>query len=367
MNRKEDHEQPLLEERLPGVAIVILNWNGWRDTIECLESLQKITYPIFQVVVVDNGSTDGSPERITAWARGEVSVQSRFLDYDASSKPVHVQRYDRLIAIAEGGKDINREETESVALSSGRRLVLIQTGENLGFSGGNNVGIRYALRKGFPYILLLNNDTVVARDFLGRLVATGERDKEVGVVGPTIYHYYEPARVWFAGGKLSLRHRMYYPGYGLGNHRRVPSEHEIDFVVGCALLANKEVFERIGLLREEYFFGMEDVEFCLHARGAGFRCEINPDARVWHKAGGSTHDPLHSPMRRYYVTRNAIHYWRSHQGSPFRLVRFFVILGLRGAWHISRWLLTGRFDLILASWRACRDGLRDKMGRSPQY
>jgi GT2 family glycosyltransferase len=181
------------------VAIIILNWNGWQDTVECLESLQRLTYPNYQVIVVDNGSTDDSMEKIKNWARGEIPVESKFFDYDPTVKPVQWIEYDRKMAEAGGTRE---EETEIAGVAANRKLTLIQTGENLGFSGGNNIGLRYAMaRDDFKYFWLLNNDTVCKQDALTQMVNRMlEGDGEIGMCGSTLLLYNEPEKIWALGG-----------------------------------------------------------------------------------------------------------------------------------------------------------------------
>jgi len=240
---------------MPRVVIIILNWNGLRDTIACLESLSRLDYPRYQVVVVDNGSTDGSAE-----------------------------------AIREGFPDV----------------ALIKNGENLGFTGGNNVGLRYALAQGADYTLLLNNDTEVAPDFMVRLIVAAESDPSVGITGPTIYYYARPELIWSAGGMIDrLRGQTRMVGLNeqdAGQYSTAPRE--VDFVTGCALLVKRAVMERVGLLDERFFAYYEEAEWCVRAQRAGFRIVHVPTAKIWHKIPLDARD--HSPLVHYYMTRNRL-------------------------------------------------------------
>lgn len=240
---------------LPRTAIVILNWNGLRDTLDCLASLERLDYPDYQVIVVDNGSTDGSIEAI-------------------------------------------RQRFPSVAL--------LENGQNLGFTGGNNVGLRHALQRGAEYALLLNNDTEVAPDFLRRLVEAVEADAGIGIAGPTIYYHAQPAVIWSAGGAIDWR-RGQTCMVGLntpdeGQWGTAPRS--VDFVTGCALLIKRAVMEQAGLLDERFFAYFEEAEWCVRACRAGFQIVHVPQAKLWHKI--TPERRAASPLVHYYMTRNRL-------------------------------------------------------------
>jgi hypothetical protein len=166
------------------VAIIILNYNGWRDTVECLESIQTLDYPEYLTIVVDNGSTDGSIGKIKSWARGELEVKSEYIKYNPNNKPVHVIEYEREIAEKCGIPEMEAELSER---PSDRKFVLIKNRENLGFSAGNNVGAKYAAGRDFDYVVLLNNDTVIPdRDFINKIIDVFKYDEKIYVVGPKI-------------------------------------------------------------------------------------------------------------------------------------------------------------------------------------
>src|SRR4030042_3841159 len=193
----------------PKVYIIILNWNGCNDTIECIESLKSVTYPNFSVVVVDNASSDNSIDVIP-------------------------RKY--------------------------RDIAFIEVKKNMGFAGGNNIGIKYALEHGADYILLLNNDTTVEPNFLTELVRTAETDNKVGILGPKIYFYSEPVRIWFGGGKLNwLRKKGTHLDYlKIDNKNLAPEKPKLKkFITGCCLLIKKDVVKRLGLMSEDYFLYYE--------------------------------------------------------------------------------------------------------------
>ncbi len=223
----------------PLVAIAIVNWNRPLDTIECLESLDAITYKNHKTIVVDNGSDDGSPERIHAAAPG---------------------------------------------------VEMLVNPSNLGFAAGINVGIVRALELGAAYVLLLNNDTVVDPGFLEPLVAVCEECRQISIVGPRVYCF-GTRRLFSSGGWprrfLPLLVRQVHP---MAHEEDVPlgSPQEVVYVWGQAMLIRGEVFERIGVFDCGFFMYYEDCDFCLRALRAGFRVFYVPQSRIWHKVEHST-------------------------------------------------------------------------------
>ena len=260
----------------PRVFIIILNWNGYQDTIACINSLQSIAYPNFRIVLVDNGSTDGS----------EALLRERF-------------------------PSIN----------------LIQTGRNLGFTGGNNVGMRYALDNGADYIVLLNNDTTVDKHVITELVTVAESDKTAGMLCSKIYFYDRPDILWYAGAS-------FYPWLGWGRHRgynvrdqgQFDSTEETERPTGCALMVSRALCEKIGLLREEYFCYCEDLDWGMRAQKAGYKIMYVPASKVWHKVSRSTN--AGSATSLYYAVRNMFMCLDANKPLPalLRFVRFGIVL-----------------------------------------
>lgn len=239
------------------VAVIILNYNGTADTLECLRSLAACTYLTRMTVVVDNASEDGD-------TLGHI-LQSEFPG---------VHYFPR--------KD------------------------NDGFAGGNNDGIRYALERECDYVLLLNNDTTVAPDFIEKMIAGAQSDHYVGIVGAKIYFHEEPDVIWYNGADFSWidggRHFQY------GARDATPQEQAImptPFVTGCAMLISKAVIEKIGLLEESFFMYYEDIDYCLRAKRAGFMCVVAQGAHVWHKISRSAKS-MGTPRMHYYHVRNAL-------------------------------------------------------------
>lgn len=204
----------------PTVCIIVLTWNGLADTLDCLESLSALTYSAVSVLVVDNGSSDGSVE----------TISQRFPHVDVLALPT-----------------------------------------NLGYVGGNNAGLRSALADGFGYALLLNNDTVVAPDLIENLLKP-----QAEVVGPAIFYADQPDVHWSAGGRIDFeRGTTAMSGTGEGGY--------VDFVTGCAMLVDLSILEDVGYLDERFFAYYEEAEWCVRAQRAGYRVWWEPTAHVWHK------------------------------------------------------------------------------------
>lgn len=270
-------------ERLGKVAIVVLNWNGRDDTLACLASLGQLDYPVYEVIVVDNGSSDDSAAAIRA------------------AYP---------------------------------QVTLIETGDNLGYVGGNNVGLEHARTIGADYALLLNNDTEVAPDFLRLLVEAAEADPTIGIMGPTIYYFDRPGVIWSAGGAID---------WGWGDTRMIGvdkvdqgqfglSPRPVDFVSGCAMLIKMSSIDQMGLLDPRFFAYYEETEWCVRVARAGFKIVHVPQAKIWHKISPTAREA--SPQVHYYMTRNRL-----------------LFLKLSGA-GVSSWLNTLLFDYgrTLLSW-----------------
>jgi len=290
------------------VAIVILNWNGWEDTIECLESVYQITYPNYDVIVVDNGSEDESIEKIKDYVEGKIKVESRFFEYSNENKPIKIIEYTREEAEAGGGK-----EGEIANLPSNRRMIIIKNEKNYGFAEGNNIGVRYALKALNPdYVLLLNNDTAVDKEFLGELVKIAESDEKIGIGGPKIYYYDNPIRIWLAGGKLSWYPWSLKRRHNIIDKGQFETISDVDFIPGTCMLIKKEVIVKIGLLPTEYFLQWEDIDYCIHARSKNFRCIYVPDSKIWHKVSASYHRSKLNYFQTEMGIRNRILFWHKY-------------------------------------------------------
>jgi GT2 family glycosyltransferase len=245
---------------VPFVSIIILNWNGWRDTLACVESCQKLTWPNFRIVVVDNASTDGS----------------------------------------EGLLRQNPSDVE-----------IIQSGANFGFAGGNNIGIRHSLACGADYVWLLNNDAVANPQALTMLVEAAENDLSVGIAGSKIFYHAEPLKIWSTGGIWEdgrLHRRM--RGANQLDEGQFNEACEVGSVSGCSMLVRAATIEKIGLMDEGYFLYWEDTEWCARARAGGYKVLVVPTSHIWHKVSISTRQSSYPQF--YYFTRNGFSFLREH-------------------------------------------------------
>ena len=288
----------------PKVSIIILNWNGWKDTIECLESLYQITYQNYDVIVVDNGSEDDSLEKIKEYAKGKIEVESKFFEYSDKNKPIKIVEYTREEAETGGGK-----EKEIDNLPSNRKLILIKNEKNYGFAEGNNIAKGYALKAlnlNPKYVLLLNNDTVVDREFLGELVKVANSDERIGIVGPKIYYYDYDTRtdvINFAGADLVLW-KAKEERYGCNeiDKGQYNKEREFDKLEGSCMMIRKNILKNIGLFHSEFFAYWEETDLCCRIRKRGYKLIYVQKAKIWHKkpVSGKGGNPLYV----YNMTKN---------------------------------------------------------------
>lgn len=311
----------------PNVSIIVLNWNGLEDTIECLESLQKVTYPNYEVIVIDNGS-QGNDAQV---------LREGFSDY------IH----------------------------------LIQNDKNYGYTGGNNIGIRYALSNSSPdYLLILNNDVAVAPDFLTEMVNVAEGNDSIGIVGPKVYFHDSPNVIQSAGCRLSMRKGI---GTIIGNKEiddgQYDTVREMDHVMGCCLLIKREVVEKIGLFDESYFCYWDETDYCIRARKAGYKVIYAPKARLWHKKRLRAKLWSKIPMGQqatalayYYWARNNFKFMKKHaaKGQYYTFLLYFF--GYRFPFVTSVCLLFHQSPgQLVAFLRGVRDGLLNSAAGAKFY
>jgi len=261
----------------PKVFIIILNWNGLRDTLECLKSVFKLDYENFEVVVVDNGSVDNSVKIIE-------------IDYP--------------------------------------KVKLIRNEENLGFAGGNNVGIKHALDQGAEYVWLLNNDTIVEADALTNMLKETERDPKIGIAGSKIYYYSSSNKIWFAGATIDwsrgISDHIGMDETDIGQYDYVK---EMARVTGCSMLVKKDVCDRVGIFDEDFFLYVEEVDWCVRARKAGFKCIFVPSSVVHHKASASVLKiGIWNKVFSYYNTRNFLYMIKKSFNFPDREIILFMVI-----------------------------------------
>jgi hypothetical protein len=297
----------------PKVFIIVLNWNGHQDTIECIHSIRKTNYPRYEIVIVDNGSTDGSEE----------ILRHAFPD-----------------------------------------IKLIQTGENLGFAEGNNVGIRYALKNGADYTVILNNDTAVDEGFTTELVNAAKSDSSIGIASSKIYFYDRPDIIWYAGALLDLKTgKSKHIGYNKKDAGQYDTIRETDRACGCSMMISRRTCEAVGLMDPEYFCYGEEADWSLRARNAGFKVVFVPGSKVWHKISATT-GGAGTGYYLYYSVRNHLHLVKTHLPLKFPGLNI-----LRDILIVSRYvcsLFTMKINKIRGIkiiWLGMIDSYRKRFGR----
>lgn len=280
------------------VCIVVLNWNAWRDTLECLESIFQSNYTNFQIVVCDNNSSDQSTEYLKTWAEGNLEFtppDKSFLysSFSPVSKPLNFLIYNR--EEAEAGGDSRADIAQ---------LIVIQTGDNLGYAGGNNVGLRYALaRPEFEYVWILNNDLVVAADALSEMLKASAHDSYERPIGSYHYNYFSPDTLEMVAGLRVTKFLALRPDFEKDINK-------VDYLSGASLFLTRKRLKSLGLILEEYFLNAEDLEYTYFYK-AEFQKQnpgISPflaAGSIWHKVSAT--QGKSSFLHSYYYTRNILY------------------------------------------------------------
>ena len=293
------------------LAIVLVNWNSFDLTRDTLASLQLTHYKNYDCIVVDNGSVDNSAEQLAA-------------------------------AFPE--------------------MILLKAGTNKGFTGGNNIGMQYALDKGYEYIMMLNNDVEVDPHFLNPLIQKLEEDENIGAVQPLIYFHHDKNLIWNAGSSFNpFLGICATPNYNQQDpsHAQTSIQKPIDWITGCAFMIRASVLKQVGLLKEGFFIYYEDVDLSFRIKAAGHRLAYVPSAVVYHIAGMSHKtkekgkEGFVSPKVHFLNARNRIWFLKTHTplwATPtvvlfhafyFFSIGFYFIFRARWqkwlAWHKGIW------------------------------
>ena len=288
--------------KLPSISIIVLNWNGKKMTEECLNSLMPQLNKNFEVLVVDNASTDGSVEYL----------KKKF-----------------------------------------KKIKLIRSKENLGYAGGNNLGVKKA--KG-NYILILNNDIILDKNFLKEI---WKHKDDADILGVKNYYYDKKNIIWAIGSKINL---LTMKASLIGNKIQDKGQldkTQIDYTVGSAMLINKKVIDEIGFLDENYFCYYEETEWQTRARNTGFKISWIPTAKLWHKVGFSTGGGR-TPTSTYYLTRNRGYYikkWAKHKLIAW--IFWIVEVKLRIFYGLLK-----NIKYAQMSWKGAMDFFKEKKGKS---
>jgi GT2 family glycosyltransferase len=342
----------------PKVEIIILNWNGWKDTLECLESVYRINYPNYEVIVVDNGSENESIEKIREYCRGEIVIKSKLLPdiADPCKKPIII------IEFTKEELDLDNAKNDKIeALFPNRKLILIKNDKNYGFAEGNNIAIKYALNAlNSDYLLLLNNDTVVDKELLWESIKVAETDKKIGIIGPKIYYYDFRGRtdvINLAGGVINLwRGQTYRIGVNEIDKGQYDEIRKVDYVEGSSLLIKKQVIDKIGLIDSSYFAYWEEIDFCMRGSKVGYWSMYVPKARIWHKISSS----VESSQKIYFLTRNRFLFTKKFSTNSQYVSFLFYFFGFQ-FWSICYTYLTAhKIQNLKYFFKGTLDGIRIK-------
>ncbi|WP_339706712.1 glycosyltransferase family 2 protein [Algoriphagus aquimarinus] len=304
----------------PSVAIILVNWNGYAYTAACLTSLGKIDFPTYRIFVVDNASQNREGQRL-------------------------------------------KEEFPEIQL--------VGNSENLGFAGGNNVGIREALEETFSHIMLLNNDTEVEPDFLGKMLEGFSNTLGHGIVQPLICFLHAKDQVWSAGGKWnSILGRAITLGDRRNRLEYNAHSQALDWATGCCMLISREALLDVGLLNEQYFAYFEDVEWSLRFREKGYAIRLAADAVIYHEAGASSKkkhaEGTLSPRVFYYHVRNQFYILRSQVTGILAPFAYSYHIGRFVVWMMY-FCLRGRFQKLKSVATGIREGLFDPLQKAPTW
>lgn len=291
----------------PLVYIILVNYKSYLDTIECVKSLRNIEYRNYKIIIVENGSKDES-----------------------------------YIKLKENLKD----------------ELIINLGKNKGFAEGNNIGIRLAMKNNADYVLLLNNDTIVEKDFLKEMVNAFESN-DVGIVGCKINYYNNKDIISYAGGEIiwnKFKTRFFRDG---DKDIKYEKEKEVTFISGCAMLIKSKVIKDVGLFSNEYFMYYEDTDYCARTLECGFKLIYQPKAKIYHKISSSSGGNL-SPFVLYWSTKNRQVFRRkfSYKIKKISLIKFDIFYIFSRIIKISTYLLTNKKDEAKSIFKGYIDGIK---------
>ena len=290
------------------VGIILVNYNGYEDTKECIESIKKNTYHNYKIIIVDNASPDES---------------GKLLDNEYS-----------------GDKDI----------------IVILNRENAGFSEGNNIGLKYASEEKLDYVLMLNNDTIVDSDFLYKLIKGARKTNFKGLYSGKILYYFDKDKIWFAGGKYNyFKGTASHEGVNENDGKYYNTTRKIEFICGCCIFMSMEIYHQLGNLSDEYFLYAEDLDYSLMAQNKNISMYYIPEARIYHKVSAST--TKISILSQYYMIRNRFYIIsKFHYG--YKKISAYIFTTL---WCIKR-IIKREFSIPVCK-TAISDFITNNMGK----
>lgn len=296
----------------PLVISVVLNTNHREDTLQCLSSLKQNTYENHKIILLDNASIDGTIDAVRSYLP-EVQI--------------------------------------------------IELQHNLGYAGNNNVGIETALEQGADWVFVLNEDTILAPDCITHLVSVGESDPTIGIIGPMVYHHNEPGIIQSAGGRMD----KYYRGWHLGQDDRDQGQfqlpHSVDWISGCGIMVRRALIEQVGDIDERFFYYVEEFDWCVRAKKAGWQIFHVPQAKLWHKGVQRNYQP--KPSVTYYATRNNLLILSKHRASPM----IWIVVLRQYLQRYTSWMIKPKWrdkrEHRHAMWRGFVDFLHQRWGQMP--
>ncbi|MDZ7798470.1 MAG: glycosyltransferase family 2 protein [Patescibacteria group bacterium] len=297
----------------PLIYIIIVNYNGLSDTKECLQSLKRIKYENYKVIVIDNNSKNN-----------EYNILYKHFSY---------------------------------------KYKIIYSKNNLGFAGGYNLGIKNALKNNADYVVLLNNDTVVGQNYIRGLLKPFS-DKKIGITTSKIYYYSEKDKIWYAGANFNkFNGESRHIGLNEEDAKKYKKIYGIERASGCSMMIKKDVFNRIGFLDEKYFLTFEESDFCWRATKDNFRILFTPKSKVWHKVSSTM--VKNSPVLIYYYWRNNL-FFASKFFNPLHFLVFYIYYFLKSILYIIFWIFKYKFkakEKIKVLVKAQKDFFQNKMGK----
>lgn len=351
------------------ISIIILNWNGWKDTIECLESLYRIEYQNYEVILVDNFSTDNSIEKIKAWTKWDIEVESKYFDKTKCTHDLKIYEYTKNDLINENYKTYKKEFDK---LPSNKKLFLLKNDKNYWFAWWNNIAIKQVLsEKTSDYILLLNNDTVVNKKFLNQLMNClfQNQNKNIACIWPKILNYYNNKII----DSLSI---LISPRWGWVDEWNWENDNCIEdklvfWISGCCFLINNDSLNELVnktsyIFDEDYFLYYEDVDLAWRLNLLWYQSYLCSNSVIYHKWSASSWK--FSTLKSFYIMRNRLYiifkfYW------IFKIIesifyiwksyfkKLIVIIWLKNnSWHVekimkknNKWLIIQTFIKSYAS------------------
>lgn len=289
------------------IAIILVNYNGEKYNEECICSILKSTYDNYEIIIVDNASTDNSVKLLR-------------------------EKFDENIKI-------------------------IISNENLGFSGANNIGIKYALNNGFDYVMLLNNDTIIEKDMINIMINASEGNK---AVSPKIYYYDNKSLIWSAGGDINWKKGLPIQ-YGINSKDNYENNKKknIQFATGCCILMPIEIIRKIGMMSEDYFLYYEDTDYCVRIIEEGFEIVYEPKAIMYHKVSASTGGEK-SKMYWYYMVRNRLIFNNKFNKKKYIYYLYFIITTLV---KIIKYILNGNKIALIGTYNGILDYIKNEKGK----